>query len=283
MRFLLLALVTVALFASPAIAAQGDFHFVEGTVTFTTPPGSATDSGTLVVKGDDGRSYNISTQGLSTAERTFTVGERVSVAAREGGSADRLNALAVEHRGAATASGQPSQPAQPDHRGARDWKRVHGKVESVTGTSMRFKADDGRSLDVDLARVSSNVQTALDPNEGATIVGFEDARSGRFHARYVQQDSSDPSRKAAAVAVDEQAWQKIRGTVQSVDGNKMVLRTDDNRTLNVDMASVSSSVRSNMQKGGVVTVTGHYHGDQNNVNAQYIQAESSPSASPTTK
>jgi hypothetical protein len=184
----------------------------------------------------------------------------------------------------------------------RQWQRIHGRVQSVQGSQLTFRADDGRTLNVDMSQVQQPVQQALTQNEGATLIGFAGAQPNMFTARYIQQDSSDPTRGGRIVGktegqpvappaarqapgkTDEQGWQRIHGTVQSVKGETLTLRTDDNKTLTVDVKQVSDNVVRALAPGEGVTVIGHYRGDSNHVTAQYIQQDSSAgAASPKTR
>jgi hypothetical protein len=175
--------------------------------------------------------------------------------------------------------------------GTRGWERVHGKVQSVNGNTVAFKADDGRTLDVDASQVSSEIRSALTPDEGVTLIGFAGKESNRFRARYIQQDSSDPSHGGTATgqsststaspsalpsgAVDEKAWQRIHGTINSLSGTTLTLKADDGRNLNVDTKEVGEGIRQSLSTGEKVTVIGFYRRDQNNVSARYVQKDSS--------
>lgn len=175
--------------------------------------------------------------------------------------------------------------------GTRDWQRVHGKVQSVSGNTVTVKTDDGRTLNVDAARVSGEVRGALTPDEGVTLIGFAGSDATKFRARYIQQDSSDPSHGGTAAAqppasstaspsalpgaVDEKAWQRIHGTVNSLSGTTLTLKADDGRNLNVDVKEVGEGIRQSLTTGEKVTVIGFYRGDQNNVAARYVQKDSS--------
>src|SRR5262249_13940775 len=77
---------------------------------------------------------------------------------------------------------------------AHQWQRLHGQVQSVDGNTVTFKTDDGRVLTVDATLVSSDIRGALEPNEGATLVGYAGASATQFTAQYIQQDSSNRSR-----------------------------------------------------------------------------------------
>jgi preprotein translocase subunit YajC len=176
--------------------------------------------------------------------------------------------------------------------GTQGWQRVHGKVQSVSGNTVTVKTDDGRTLHVDAAQVSSEIRGALTSDEGVTLIGFAGSDATKFTARYIQQDSSDPSRGGTVVGqsatssstaspsalpgnVDEKAWQRIHGTVNSVSGTTLTLKADDGRNLNVDMKDVGEAIRQSLTTGEKVTVIGFYRGDQNNVSARYVQKDSS--------
>ena len=171
------------------------------------------------------------------------------------------------------------------------WQRVHGKVQSVSGNTVTFRADDGRTLNVDASQVSAEIRGALTPDEGVTLIGFAGSDATKFRARYIQQDSSDPSHGGTAAAqppasstaspsalpgaVDEKAWQRIHGTVNSLSGTTLTLKADDGRNLNVDVKEVGEGIRQSLTTGEKVTVIGFYRGDQNNVAARYVQKDSS--------
>lgn len=193
-----------------------------------------------------------------------------------------VGGVAAEYRGA-PAAGTPTAPA-----GAGVWTRLHGTVQSVSGSTLQFKADDGRTVSVDVSRVSPAVQQALKPQEGATVIGVP--REGdRFEAHYVQQDSSDPSRGGVVVGqpatgpVDEQAWQRVRGVVQSVEGNTLRFRAEDGRTVTADVAQVNDAVRGALGPGDEITVVGFYRGNRNTMTARYIQEDGAPAAAPRTQ
>jgi hypothetical protein len=184
------------------------------------------------------------------------------------------------------------------------WQKIHGNVVSTSGSTMQFKADDGRTLTVDMSKVGPNVQQALAANEGATLIGFAGTQPNQFTAQFIQQDSSDPSRggkvvgkapaapapaastapAAAAKPADDKAWQRVHGKIGSVAGNTLTLRTDDGQTVNVDLSKVDAGIKKGLTAGEGVTVIGFYRtADKKNIDAQFIQQDSSAgAASPKT-
>jgi hypothetical protein len=136
------------------------------------------------------------------------------------------------------------------------------------------------------------------------VVGFAGASANQLRAEYIQQDSSDPSRGGAVVgaqtpapvtpapapgptaggAVDQNAWQRVHGKVQSVTGTTLTMKADDGHIVSVDVAQVGESVRKVLTPGEGITVAGFFQGDQNRMVARFIQQDASaPAASPTSK
>ena len=89
---------------------------------------------------------------------------------------------------------------------------------------------------------------------------------------------------ASSSSTNQGSWQKIHGSVQSVSGSTLTLRTDDGRQLSVDMGKVSPEIQQSLRGGEGVTVSA-YQMSGNNVTAEYIQKDSSSgvSASPASK
>jgi hypothetical protein len=162
------------------------------------------------------------------------------------------------------------------------WERVHGHVETLQGSVMTFRADDGQLWTVDLTSVSAPIRQALKQGEGATVIGSTSGPSKEFRAQYVQQDSSDPKHGGKIVgapaaspstAAEDKSWQRIPGQVQSVQGSQLTLKADDGRTISVNMKDVDAGVQKAIKTGERVTVIGHYSGNQNTVAARYVQQE----------
>src|SRR5205085_2842232 len=84
-----------------------------------------------------------------------------------------------------------SATAEAPPSGTREWQRVHGKVQSVSGNSVTVKTDDGRSLSVDRKEVGEGVRQSLSTGEKVTGIGFYRGNNNRVDARYVQKDSSN--------------------------------------------------------------------------------------------
>jgi hypothetical protein len=143
----------------------------------------------MTVRTDDNQTVTVD---LSHARKNtsggLNVGERVSAIGHYT-APNQLTARAVrDFRGA----GRRQQAGQ-----SGDWERLHGVVQNVQGSALRFRTDDGRVLNVDMANVGSEIRQALTQGEGATVIGYEWTGPNQLRAEYIQQDSSDASRPSA--------------------------------------------------------------------------------------
>ena len=166
---------------------------------------------------------------------------------------------------------------------ADDWQRIHGKVQSVSGNTVTVKADDGRVLAVDAAQVSADIRGALAPDAGVTLIGKAGTQPNQFTAQYIQQDASDPLRGGTVVgqpppAVTDRSWQRVHGTVQSVSGNTVTVKTDDGRTLTAHAGEVSAEIRGSLAKDDGVTLIGFPGSRTDHFDARYIQKDSATGA-----
>jgi len=83
---------------------------------------------------------------------------------------------------------------------------------------------------------------------------------------------------AATVAAQPAGkWEIVHGTVQAVQGSQMTFKTDDGRTLSVDMSQVSQPVQQAMKPNLGVKLAG-FPADQNKFTARFIEQDSSPGA-----
>jgi hypothetical protein len=222
----------------------------------------------VVVRTDDGRNVAVDmSQARLESSDGLKPGDRVVV----GGTVDASNRVIARY----------VREVRDERRDAPDqgqWQRIHGRVQGVQGSTLRFRADDGRVLNVDMSDVSREVQRALTHNEGATVIGFPGS-GNHFRAEYVQQDSSDPARGGrvtghapppARVNAPSSGVHRIQGQITSIGGSMMDLRTDDGRTLVVDMGQLNPETVKSLNGGDRVTVTGLFR-DSTRIDAQSVQ------------
>jgi len=266
----------------PLAAAQGDDKEwrIKGVVEKKQP-------NQMTIRTDNNRVVVVDTSHArrQTADR-IKVGERVSVVGDFTGP-QRMEARAIRDLG------KGSEQTQGD------WERIHGRVEAVDGSDLRFRADDGRMLRVDMSNVGAEIRQALTRGERATVIGYEWLGPNRLRAEYIQQDSSSPSRggkiggqatpppAATSRAPAEAGWHRIHGTVAAIGGNTMDLKADDGRTLMVDVSEVSPEVVKSLSAGEGVTAIGMLR-DRARLDARYVQKDSSdasraPSALPRSR
>ena len=169
---------------------------------------------------------------------------------------------------------------------------VHGQVQSVQGSQLTVKTDDGRVLTVDMSAVGQEIQRAMAPGIGVTISGSPGGTATQMTAQFIQQDSSDPARGGTVAgqspppAQPSGDWQRVHGTVQSISGTTLTVKADDGRMLTVDMSAVGQDIQQALKQGMGVTMAGFPGTGADQFTAQFIQQDASagqPAASPPTK
>jgi outer membrane lipoprotein SlyB len=161
--------------------ADGPGERIHGTV-------QSVNGTNAVIRADDGRTIRVDMSELpGKTTRGVKSGDRVVVSGVVD-SANRVKARSLR-------DDSPGGAASADKD---QWQRVHGRVQSVEGSKLKFRADDGRTLNVDMSAVGPEIQRALTPNERVTVIGFPGGKPNQFRAEYIQQDSSDASRQPSA-------------------------------------------------------------------------------------
>jgi preprotein translocase subunit YajC len=137
---------------------------------------------------------------------------------------------------------------------------IHGTVERTDHAANRVfvRGDDGREYAVDIStgHATGNART---PGQEVTVYG---RRTGdnRIEASNVVADRD--YRSASQADRDRwrpRGWEQLHGTVQDVEGSRMRLRTDDGRTVRVDLSALPDrreDMINNLRNGAVVTVIG---------------------------
>jgi hypothetical protein len=143
----------------------------------------------VVVREDGGRQVTVNMSDANTRlDRGLKVGDRISVMG-EATRPDYIQARAVRERRSGDSARGSGREGQDD-----GWARIHGRIDSIDGNTLRLRADDGRNLTVDIGSVSQAVRQGLTQGERVTVIGHDCMGNNRLRAEYVQQDSSDPSR-----------------------------------------------------------------------------------------
>ena len=156
------------------------------------------------------------------------------------------------------------------------WQNIHGRVVSVSGSTMTLHADDNRRLTVDMTKVGTEIQRNLQRGDRVTVAATQ-VSGTNVTAEFIQKDSSagvQPSASPATTPVDEKNWQRIHGKVSSISGTQLMLKADDGRDVTVDMHEVGADIQKSLAAGEAVTVAGMFKGDDKHVTAKFIQKDS---------
>jgi hypothetical protein len=210
----------------------------------------------LVLRADDGWTHVVDLSRLGTEARRFELGEGVTLTA-----APTDNVLI-----ASEVLRDRSDPARKGQASKR-FQTLHGTVQSVSGSTLTFRTDQGRLMPVDLSQIKGHVPNTK-ANEPITLV-YETGARGKVAALWIQPDAVQP-----AAAVPSARLERLRGQVDSIDGSKFWLKTDDDRWFLVDAAQVDAASRNGVRVGKSVTVVGRItDASANFLNAERIRIE----------
>jgi hypothetical protein len=202
MKRSLIALAILVLGAGTALAAPGEPRVVQGTLEW---PATLSAEPFVVIRGEDDRLYYAD---LSGAQRrvtsALTVGSRVSVLAVEGNQPHELAAVAFGPGDAAglgiTAPGGASTPSTATPALAPTagpppepmW-RLSGTVQSVSGTMVTLRTEDGQTPTVDASRLSVGTLMAFRAGDRVTLFGLPRDDRTLVATGYVQSEPPQPA------------------------------------------------------------------------------------------
>ena len=198
----LVLLVLLGLLPGTALAAPGDPRVVQGTLEW---PASVTAEPFVVLRGEDGRLYYVDVAGAQRrVSGPLTAGARVALLGVEGARPWELAAVAFG-AGDATSLGLSAPTATPlpstsipstatAAGPAPDpmW-RVDGTVQSVTGTVVVLRTDDGRTQSVDLQELSTTTVRSLRPGERVSLFGVPRTDRRLVATGFVQVEPPAPA------------------------------------------------------------------------------------------
>lgn len=173
MKRSLAALALVTLLAGNALAAPGEPRVVQGTLEW---PASLSAEPFVVVRGEDWRLYYVD---VSAVQRrvpgAVTAGSRVAVVGVEGSRPHEVAAVAFGPGDATTLGLTPSSlapalsvsvPSTPEPM----W-RLDGIVQSVSGSLVTVRRQDGRTQAVDVSQLSTVTVRNLRPGDRLSLFG----------------------------------------------------------------------------------------------------------------
>jgi hypothetical protein len=198
----------------------------------------------FIVRGGDNRTYTISAAGVDRQLLArLQPGDPVKVTVKRG-SGDTLVASAVE-----ADNGQP-----------RAFRTVNGAVESLSGGRLQFRTSEGFVVPVDLNQMVGTRPT-LQPSEAATLI-YEQTGQNPITAVWID---TRPTLGAASPRTTPPSgaagggYERIHGFVESIGLGTLTVKTDDGRTMLVDLGNTRSG---DVKPGDLVSVVGRSSGDR---------------------
>jgi hypothetical protein len=202
MKRCLIALAILALGAGAAQAAPGDPRVIQGTLEW---PASLAAEPFIIVHGEDGRLYYAD---ISAAQRrasgALSAGNRVSIFGVEGNRPHEVAAVAF---GAGEASGLgiglPGSPTTPggtlpaplpgSASASEPMWQVVGTVQSISGTMVAVRTQDGQTPTVDASQLSVSTLRALRTGDRVSLFGTPRADRRLVANGYVQREGAQPA------------------------------------------------------------------------------------------
>jgi len=213
--------------------------------------------GHVVVRGEDNRTYQVSTGGLdaSTLGR-LSPGQPVTVETRGATQQGTVTAASIQPR-----SGEPKR-----------FERSPGTVKSVEGERVTFETEGGFTIPVDLSRIAG-ARPTVQPGQRATLyyeqapsavaaVWLEPGTAGAAGAPYGSPSASPSTAPPPGASPGAGSYQRLHGYVESVGLGTVGLKTDDGRSVTVDVSQVADDVRRSLRPGDIVGVVGKSQGDR---------------------
>lgn len=195
----------------------------------------------LVVRGGDNRTYAISTTGIDRRQLDrLQPGQPVKVTVKRG-TGDTVLASAVE-----ADNGEP-----------RTFRTASGTVESSSGGRVQFRTTEGFTAPLDLNQIVGP-RPAVQSGEQATLI-YEQTGQNPITAVWIDKPPSLGAASPRTTAATPGGYERIHGFVQSIGLGTLTLKTDDGRTLMVD---VSKSTGGDVRPGDLVNVVGRSTGDR---------------------
>jgi hypothetical protein len=194
----------------------------------------------LIVRADDGWTHVIDLAQLHANARKLELGEGVTITATAKDSILTATDLLRDR----------SDPARRGQASSKRFQTLHGTMQSMSGSTMTFRSDEGRLMPVDVSQIKGQLPKAK-VNDPITLV-YEPGARGKLMAMWFQPDPVQP----AATVAPSPRYERLHGYVDSVDGSQFWLRTDDDRWVLVDTAQVDAATRRSVQPGRTVTVGG---------------------------
>ncbi len=169
-----------------------------------------------------------------------------------------------------------------------DPRIVQGTLEwPATVTTEPFvviRSNEGRVYYADLATAQRRTPGTLTAGSRISLLGIEGSRPYELTAMVIGTgDAASLGPAPSFTAVPAEPIWRVHGTVQSVAGKSVTLRTADGGTSTVDVSQLSDSTVSALRPGEHVSLFGEPRPDRRLMANGYFQSESvPPAASPRT-
>jgi hypothetical protein len=196
----------------------------------------------IVVRGRDNRTYTISTSDIDRQQLSrLHPGKPVKISLKRG-SDQALVATAIE----------------PQSGEQRSFRTASGVVEQVNGDRVQVRTNDGAVVTADLNQIVGQ-RPALRVGDRATVTYEQSGANAQTVVWIETQSTFGAASPGSPEPATGGGYERIHGFVDAVGVGSLTLKTDDGRTLNVDVSRSRGGV-GDVRPGDLVNVTGRASG-----------------------
>lgn len=202
----------------------------------------------IVVRGKDDRTYTIATTGIDKRVLVDALkpGQPIKVKLRRG-DGQKLVAASME----------------ADTGTVRSFRTVPGTVEPLSGDRIQFRTTEGFVIPVDLGQMVGT-RPPVRAGEAATLT-YEMTGKNPLVAVWIE-----PSGAAGAASPRTVGYERVHGFIQAIGTGSFTLKTDDGRSMLVDVRNSPGGVN-NLRPGDLVSVVGRTATDR--FSAELVQKD----------
>jgi hypothetical protein len=127
----------------------------------------------------------------------------------------------------------------------RTW---HGHVVQAKGTTLIFRAEDGKTYAVDMSAISAQTWQAFALGQPITLAAKPGSGPGTLIAARLEPEQPDRAGRLR----EPRPFRTAHGTVERVEGSRLTVRTSDGGLLPVDVAQITGEAEFRAQDGARV-------------------------------
>jgi hypothetical protein len=135
-------------------------------------------------------------------------------------------------------------------RGGTENRSWHGHLVQAKGTTMIFRAEDGKIYTVDMSAINTKTWQSIVLGQAVTLAAKPGPQPQTLIAAQIEPEQRDRSGQLRA----NRAFRTVHGTVDRVDGSQVMVRSVDGTMIPVDVGRMTGEAEFRANDGAVVTL-----------------------------